>query len=185
MAVPDVLAVVGSVQNLAVRETKLLCGVMDEIRQIRDAAYDAKNIIEVADYMEKRNRLKKGFMGAISRFAHLPSDFITLHNVGVEIQRVRRKISEIFDSVHRLGIVDFSNAAVEIGGAEDDSSQGRGLLHEGFEEEDVVIGFQDEHEEIVDKLVNPDKNLNIVSIVGIGGIVKTTLRKSVQFTENQ
>ncbi|VAI82013.1 unnamed protein product [Triticum turgidum subsp. durum] len=32
-----------------------------------DAAYEAENAIEAADYMEKRNRLKKGFMGAISR----------------------------------------------------------------------------------------------------------------------
>ncbi|KAF0924702.1 hypothetical protein E2562_014507 [Oryza meyeriana var. granulata] len=34
--------------------------------QIRDAAYDAENIIEASEYMEKGNKLKKGFMGAIS-----------------------------------------------------------------------------------------------------------------------
>ncbi|TVU42302.1 hypothetical protein EJB05_08699, partial [Eragrostis curvula] len=185
--------VVGSVQNLAVRETTLLCGVMDEvgflkaelqrlagfledadakrgsgngsisiwIRQIRDAAFDAKNIIEIADYMEKRNRLKKGFMGAISRYAHLPSDMITLHNVGVEIQRVRRKISEICESARRLRIVDLGNVAVEAGHVEDESSQDRGLIHESFEEEDFVVGFQDEYKEIVDKLVDQEKNLTI------------------------
>ncbi|KAM3298551.1 hypothetical protein ACQJBY_040161 [Aegilops geniculata] len=37
------------------------------VSQIRDAAYEAENAIEAADYMEKRNRLKKGFMGALSR----------------------------------------------------------------------------------------------------------------------
>ncbi|EMS56122.1 hypothetical protein TRIUR3_13885 [Triticum urartu] len=37
------------------------------VSQIRDVAYEAQNVIEAADYMEKRNRLKRGFMGAISR----------------------------------------------------------------------------------------------------------------------
>ena len=40
--------------------------------QIRDAAYEAENVIEAADYMKKRNNIKKGFMGAISSFRGLP-----------------------------------------------------------------------------------------------------------------
>ncbi|KAG2562761.1 hypothetical protein PVAP13_8KG275364 [Panicum virgatum] len=39
------------------------------VSQIRDATYEAENVLEVVDYMEKRNRLKKGFMGAISSAA--------------------------------------------------------------------------------------------------------------------
>uniref|UniRef100_A0ACD5ZCU8 Uncharacterized protein n=1 Tax=Avena sativa TaxID=4498 RepID=A0ACD5ZCU8_AVESA len=37
--------------------------------QIRATVYEAQNIIEAVDYLEKRNRLKKGFMGAISRMS--------------------------------------------------------------------------------------------------------------------
>ncbi|CAO2178852.1 unnamed protein product [Urochloa humidicola] len=37
------------------------------VRQIRDAAYEAENIIEVASYIEERKRLKRGFAGFISR----------------------------------------------------------------------------------------------------------------------
>ena len=49
------------------------------VSQIRDAAYEAENVIQVLDYMEKRNRIRKGFAGAVSRYAGLPSDLITLH----------------------------------------------------------------------------------------------------------
>ncbi|VAI94215.1 unnamed protein product [Triticum turgidum subsp. durum] len=42
-------------------------GVAVLVSQIRDAAYEAENVIEAADHMHKRNRLKKGFMGAIAR----------------------------------------------------------------------------------------------------------------------
>jgi hypothetical protein len=96
MAHSAVSTVLGNVSNLAVEETKFLCGITHEVgflkdelmrlqgylrdadnkqrqgnagvgilvSQIRAASYEAENIIETADYMEKRNRLKKGFMGA-------------------------------------------------------------------------------------------------------------------------
>ena len=130
MVEPAVSSVVGSISNLAIQETTLLCGVTleagflkDELQrlqgflqdantrrrsgnasagilvsQIRDAVYEAENSIQVVDYMEKRNRLKKGFMGAVSRYARLPTDLITLHKAGNEIQRIRRKVREIFES---------------------------------------------------------------------------------------
>lgn len=66
------------------------------VSQIRTAAYEAQNVIEAADYMEKRNRLKKGYMGAISRYGRLPNDLATLRKIGVDIQHVTRKLKEIF-----------------------------------------------------------------------------------------
>uniref|UniRef100_A0A0E0RB85 Disease resistance N-terminal domain-containing protein n=1 Tax=Oryza rufipogon TaxID=4529 RepID=A0A0E0RB85_ORYRU len=44
------------------------------VGQIRDAAYDAENVIEASEYMVKRNKLKKGFMGAISRRKYKPEE---------------------------------------------------------------------------------------------------------------
>ncbi|XP_037469179.1 putative disease resistance protein At1g58400 [Triticum dicoccoides] len=76
------------------------------VSQIKDAAYEADNVMEAAEYMCKRNRLKKGFMGAIARYGCLPSDLSTLHKVGVEIKSIRRNISEIFEYATRLKIVD-------------------------------------------------------------------------------
>lgn len=70
------------------------------VRQIKDAVEDAENVIEDCEYMEKRNRLYKGFMGAVTRYAVLPCDLITLHKVGVEVRRIRRKIFGIKDHMH-------------------------------------------------------------------------------------
>ncbi|XP_073358746.1 disease resistance protein RPP13-like [Aegilops tauschii subsp. strangulata] len=86
MAESAIGIVLGNVNNLAVRETCLLCGVTlevtflkDELMRlqgslIRDAAYEAENVIEAADYMKKRNMIKKGFMGAIS--SHVMDDSV-------------------------------------------------------------------------------------------------------------
>ncbi|XP_037467964.1 putative disease resistance protein At1g50180 [Triticum dicoccoides] len=83
------------------------------VSQIRDVGYEADNAIEAVDHMQKRNRLKKGFMGAIARYARLPSDLTTLLNVGVEIERIKRKIYEIVESANRLEIVDLGHVPIE------------------------------------------------------------------------
>jgi hypothetical protein len=211
MAESAVKAVIGNVNNLAVRETSFLCGVTNEVgflkdelqrlncylksadaklrsgdecvatwvSQIRDAAYESENVIEVADYMEKRNRLKNGFMGAISRYARLPTDLITLHKVGAEIQRIRRKISEIFDSANRLNI-DLDTSVLHKGNVEDVFPQEYGLMHQNFKDDAVIIGFEDEYKEVVDKLVDKENTtLSAISIVAMGGAGKTTLVRKV------
>ncbi|KAM0915211.1 hypothetical protein ACQ4PT_010984 [Festuca glaucescens] len=204
MAESAISTVLGNVGNLAVQETSFLCGVTLEVTllkdelmrlqgylkdgeikrrsgnasvailmsQIRDAAYEAENVIEAAEYMKKRNSIKKGFMGAISRYAHLPSDLITLHKVGAAIQHVRRKLSEIFQSVGRLKI-DMDSHVV------DEDLEDYGLMHQNFQDDVLMVGFEDEYKEIVDKLVHGENMLSVVSIVAMGGAGKTTLARKV------
>ncbi|KAG2562790.1 putative disease resistance protein At1g50180 [Panicum virgatum] len=146
------------------------------VSQIRDATYEAENVLEVVDYMEKRNRLKKGFMGAISRYARLPSDLVTLHKVGNEIQRIRRKVNEIYESANRLNLI--GSAAAEESLVEDDSLQHSGLVYPNSEDV-TVVGFEDEQNEIETKLLASDNNLSVVSIVAMGGAGKTTLARKI------
>ncbi|KQK16590.1 hypothetical protein BRADI_1g29427v3 [Brachypodium distachyon] len=207
MAESAVSTVLGGMGNLAVEETRFLCGVTlqvsflkDElmrlqaylkdadtkwrsgnarvavlVSQIRDAAYEAQNVIETADYIEKRNRLKKGFMGAISRYACLPSDLVTLHKVGAEIQRVKEKLDRIFASAENLKI-DLDNTGV----VEDAFPQDFGVTYQYSQDDVVMVGFEDEHKELVDKLIDNDESmLSAVSIVAMGGAGKTTLARKI------
>ncbi|CAM0952997.1 unnamed protein product [Alopecurus aequalis] len=204
MAESAVNTVLGSVGNLAVQEIKLLWGVSLEVRslkdelmrlqaylkdadekgrsgnaivanlvrQIRSAAYEAQNVIEAADYMEKRNRLKKGFIGAISRYAHLPSDLATLHTLDAEIRRIKRKLREIFESAV-IQIPDLPDPPIVV------TQQDFSVMHHPEDDDIVMVGFEDEHKEIVDKLVDSENMLSVVSIIAMGGAGKTTLATKV------
>nr|CAB3495695.1 unnamed protein product [Digitaria exilis] len=134
------------------------------VSQIRDATYEAENVLEEVDYMEKRNRLKNGFIGAISRYARLPSDLLALHKVGNEIQRIRRKVREISDSAVRLKILDKSNTELDKGHAEDESLEDQSRVVQNFEGV-TVVGFEDEQKEITGKLIENENRLSAVCIV--------------------
>ncbi|VAI94230.1 unnamed protein product [Triticum turgidum subsp. durum] len=149
------------------------------VSQIKDAAYEADNVMEAAEYMRKRNRLKKGFMGAIARYGCLPSDLSTLHKVGVEIKSIRRNISEIFEYATRLKIVDdLGHTCIEKVDIDDELPQDYGPIHQNFEDI-VMVGFENEYKEIVGKLVDTEKSLSAISIVAMGGAGKTTLARRV------
>ncbi|KQK16588.1 hypothetical protein BRADI_1g29422v3, partial [Brachypodium distachyon] len=148
------------------------------VSQIRDAAYEADNAIEEVDYMHKRNRLKKGFMGTIARYARIPSDLSTLHKVGVEIQRIRRKISEILESANHFKIVDLGNTSIENVTVNDGFPQDYVHMHQNFEDIDMV-GFQDEYREIVKLVDTHNNNLSAVSIFAMGGAGKTIVARKV------
>uniref|UniRef100_A0ACD5VCG3 Uncharacterized protein n=1 Tax=Avena sativa TaxID=4498 RepID=A0ACD5VCG3_AVESA len=125
--------------------------------------------------MEKRNRIKKGFMGAISRYARLPSDLVTLHKLGADIQRVRRSLNEIFARAKTLKI-DLDNNNVDARcPVENEPPQ-----ESSHAKDDVVmVGFDDEHKKIVNMLVGKESMLKAVSIVAMGGAGKTTLARKV------
>ncbi|KAK1605803.1 hypothetical protein QYE76_029476 [Lolium multiflorum] len=144
--------------------------------QIRAAAYEAETVIQAADHMEKRNRLKNGFLGAISRYARLPTDTTTIREIGIEIECVRSKLSEIFASIESLEIVDIGNSNV----VEDEPPEELSILQKTIEEDIVMVGFRGDFTEVVEKLVDKENNtLSAVSIVAIGGAGKTTLSRKI------
>ncbi|KAL6865119.1 hypothetical protein ACP4OV_016270 [Aristida adscensionis] len=146
------------------------------VRQIRDAAYQAENIIEVAGFVERRKRSNRGFIGCISRYDCLPRDLVTLHRVGVDICRVRRKIQEIASSACTLGILNLGENTV----TRPCYALQNVMLESVLDEGDDIVGFKDDIEQIEGKLTNMDvKHLLVISIVATGGAGKTTLARKV------
>ncbi|XP_058114367.1 putative disease resistance protein At1g50180 [Magnolia sinica] len=147
------------------------------VQHVRDVAYDAEDVID--KFMLKMPTSKpKNCLGRIKRYACIPVELKALHDVGSEIQRINNKIHRISESRSTYGIADISQGAGK--SSADPIHEERRLTSLNSEESDFVGFFQKESEALVKKLTNESEQRRcLVSVVGMGGLGKTTLTKKV------
>ncbi|XP_058114635.1 probable disease resistance RPP8-like protein 4 [Magnolia sinica] len=148
--------------------------VKNWVRDVRDVAYDAEDVIDT--FLFKVAALKRrGFMGRIRRYAFVFNELMTLHKVGSEIERIKNKIRAILESRLVYGIEN-------IGQGVGTSSAGLNIrewrLTSPLSQEPDFVGFEKDLKILVDQLTE-GKRRYVVSVVGMGGLGKTTLTKKV------
>ncbi|CAL5427998.1 unnamed protein product [Camellia sinensis] len=139
------------------------------VRQIRDVVYAAEDAIDTfvvhAAMQRARSTLSKVIHGI---------DYPTkLRNVAGDIQNIRQKV----DDISKKSMFGF-------GVTRQGEPSNRGLPEKKAPvvEEENVVGFDTEAKTLVDRLNGGKEELDVVSVIGMGGLGKTTLAKKV-FTD--
>ncbi|XP_058078676.1 putative disease resistance protein At1g50180 [Magnolia sinica] len=149
--------------------------VKNWVQDVRDVAYDAEDVIDTFVFKIATMR-RRGFVGRIRRYAFIFNELIGLHKVGSEIERIKNKIRAISESRLTYGIENIGQVAAGTSSAGLSRQEWR--LTSPLSQEPDFVGFEKDLEILVARLTDGECRC-VVSVVGMGGLGKTTLTKKV------
>ncbi|PWA77573.1 Cc-nbs-lrr resistance protein [Artemisia annua] len=147
-------------------------GVMLWLKQLNDVVGEADDVLDKAHYeMLRREVKKRNHAGKIFSFTSLKK-FSFGREIGRKIENVNKKLSQISERAKNLGL---ENEKFELDGNSRPSGTVPNL------DEFKIVGRENDEQCIVKLLISSreGEKLTIVPIVGMGGIGKTTLAKSI------
>ncbi|KAL5998266.1 hypothetical protein ACLOJK_009205 [Asimina triloba] len=192
------------IAELVEQEASLLLGVGQQVRLLQGELEWIRSFLKDADEKRKDNERVKVWVGQIREIAYDAEDIIDTFILRIEHRRQQQSWQRYVPSIkivilrHRLRQkIEAINMRVErisankskygIEGLQTGESSSSG--HEGFSlwkakraplvEEVDVVGFEDDAMALTRQLTDGNGRRSVVSIVGMGGLGKTTLAKKI------
>eukprot|EP00268_Persea_americana_P018912 TRINITY_DN1970_c0_g1_i3.p1 TRINITY_DN1970_c0_g1~~TRINITY_DN1970_c0_g1_i3.p1 ORF type:complete len:852 (+),score=107.12 TRINITY_DN1970_c0_g1_i3:304-2859(+) len=150
--------------------------VKNWLAQIRGLCYDLEDVLDTF-FISQSAEKGDGFLDSLKR----PSSFLGKrrgrHEVAKQIQQLKQKMSDISRQREDYGIRDINK------GRQEASSSGQSLQDRrrfsAVLEEPEVVGLQEEISALKKQLIHGEGRRCVVSIVGMGGLGKTSLARKV------
>ncbi|KAK2970772.1 hypothetical protein RJ640_012314 [Escallonia rubra] len=142
--------------------------VKELMSQIHDVAYRAEDVIDT--YLV--NKAKHERRNTLEKFWHSGDHAVMLRGVATDIEGINSDIRRIYANKDTYGIA--RKDASELEDRRRSLSRRRRNV-----EEDEVVGFTHDAEKVMELLRQSGRQRDVVSIIGMGGLGKTTLAKKI------
>ncbi|KAF7849747.1 hypothetical protein BT93_L0325 [Corymbia citriodora subsp. variegata] len=147
------------------------------VKQLRNTAYDMEDALDEFSLVLRHDH-GVGFTGLISRLSCCIKNLKARYRVTAEIQRINSRVKGICEGHRRLRH-KFSRAQQRSSSNGTDNTwqdhRGNALLLDKTD----VVGIEQPTNELVGQLLSGPHRREVISIVGMGGLGKTTLVKQV------
>ncbi|KAF8396473.1 hypothetical protein HHK36_018096 [Tetracentron sinense] len=140
--------------------------------EIKDVAYDSEDVVDTFIF-RVASRMKGSLYGVLKRYTCIFNEWINLHKAGTEIEAIQKRIHSITSSFQTYNIKNIGEGEGTSTSVNQRQRQLR-RIYPHAEDEDV-ISLEKDIEALVAQMITTEERRRVISIVGMGGLGKTTL----------
>ena len=151
-------------------------GVKIWVKQVREAAYHIEDVIDEYILHIAQHRHEKGFVAFLHKIGSLLKNLKPHHEIAAKIQDIKILVRDIKERSERYG---FNSSEQGSRTSATDATWHDPRVGSLFIEDGEVVGIESTRDELISWLVGGPSRRSVISVVGMGGIGKTTLAKKV------
>ncbi|XP_027181676.1 disease resistance protein RPM1-like [Coffea eugenioides] len=147
------------------------------VKQVREVAYDTEDVLDDFAFRFARGDAD-GFFGRVGKIYNSIKNLKARHRISLEIKDIKARVVEISARHQRYqslyGTQEIGSSSSHVANTDCDIRDQALLI-----EEAKLVGIDQPKKELISKILDDHSHLKLVSVVGMGGLGKTTLAKKV------